>query len=130
MCHIAATREAGSYLKGEPLACPPPPHSRESDLFLLDSRVIWAAEEGWLVFDVTATSNHWVLNPGRNLGLQLALESTKGESVRFLAGGELQVAASAVSVQKWEIRKIKSKMASHSICVFHYKSIILITACL
>lgn len=53
--------------------------SRESDLFLLDSRVMWAAEEGWLVFDVTATSNHWVLNPGRNLGLQLALESTKGE---------------------------------------------------
>lgn len=53
--------------------------SRESDLFLLDSRVIWAAEEGWLVFDVTATSNHWVLNPGRNLGLQLALESTNGE---------------------------------------------------
>lgn len=53
--------------------------SRESDLFLLDSRVIWAAEEGWLVFDVTATSNHWVLNPGRNLGLQLALESKNGE---------------------------------------------------
>lgn len=52
---------------------------RESDLFLLDSRVIWAAEEGWLVFDVTATSNHWVLNPGRNLGLQLALESTNGQ---------------------------------------------------
>lgn len=53
--------------------------SRESDLSLLDSRVIWAAEEGWLVFDVTATSNHWVLNPGRNLGLQLALESTNGD---------------------------------------------------
>ena len=52
---------------------------RESDLFLLDSRVIWAAEEGWLVFDITATSNHWVLNPGRNLGLQLALESVDGE---------------------------------------------------
>lgn len=30
------------------------------------------------MFDVTATSNHWVLNPGRNLGLQLALESTNG----------------------------------------------------
>ncbi|XP_034393845.1 bone morphogenetic protein 7b [Cyclopterus lumpus] len=52
---------------------------RESDLFLLDSRVIWAAEEGWLVFDVTATSNHLVLNPGRNLGLQLTLDSTHGE---------------------------------------------------
>ncbi|XP_061758875.1 bone morphogenetic protein 7-like isoform X1 [Nerophis ophidion] len=54
---------------------------READLFLLDSRVIWATEEGWLVFDVTATSNHWVLNPGRNLGLQLALEATNGESI-------------------------------------------------
>ncbi|XP_066526939.1 bone morphogenetic protein 7b isoform X2 [Hoplias malabaricus] len=54
---------------------------KESDLFLLDSRVIWAAEEGWLVFDITATSNHWVLNPARNLGLQLALESVDGQSV-------------------------------------------------
>ena len=31
------------------------------------------------MFDVTVTSNHWVLNPGRNLGLQLALETTSGE---------------------------------------------------
>ncbi|KAI9516246.1 Bone morphogenetic protein 7 [Dissostichus eleginoides] len=60
---------------------------RESDLFLLDSRVIWAAEEGWLVFDLTATSNHWVLNPGRNLGLQLALESTNGESINPRVAG-------------------------------------------
>uniref|UniRef100_A0A3Q3KD81 Bone morphogenetic protein 7 n=1 Tax=Monopterus albus TaxID=43700 RepID=A0A3Q3KD81_MONAL len=58
-----------------------------NDLSLLDSRVIWAAEEGWLVFDVTATSNHWVLNPGRNLGLQLALESTKGESINPRVAG-------------------------------------------
>uniref|UniRef100_A0AAZ3RZJ5 Bone morphogenetic protein 7 n=1 Tax=Oncorhynchus tshawytscha TaxID=74940 RepID=A0AAZ3RZJ5_ONCTS len=54
---------------------------RESDLLLLDSRVIWAAEDGWLVFDLTVTSNQWVLNPGHNLGLQLALESTDGVSV-------------------------------------------------
>ncbi|MEQ2187704.1 Bone morphogenetic protein 7 [Goodea atripinnis] len=54
---------------------------RESDLFLLDSRVIWAAEEGWLVFDITATSNHWVLNPDKNLGLQLALETPNEESI-------------------------------------------------
>ncbi|KAI1892814.1 hypothetical protein AGOR_G00137390 [Albula goreensis] len=60
---------------------------RESDLFLLDSRVIWAAEEGWLVFDITATSNHWVLNPGRNLGLQLALESVDGQSVNPRVAG-------------------------------------------
>ncbi|KAK9953955.1 hypothetical protein ABG768_016067 [Culter alburnus] len=60
---------------------------RDSDLFLLDSRVIWAAEEGWLVFDITATSNHWVLNPGRNLGLQLALESLDGQSVNPWVAG-------------------------------------------
>ncbi|XP_016366839.1 bone morphogenetic protein 7-like [Sinocyclocheilus rhinocerous] len=60
---------------------------RDSDLFLLDSRVIWAAEEGWLVFDITATSNHWVLNPGRNLGLQLALESLNGQSVNPWVAG-------------------------------------------
>lgn len=52
---------------------------RDSDLFLLDSRTIWAAEEGWLVFDITATSNHWVVNPQHNLGLQLSVEGTDGE---------------------------------------------------
>ncbi|MGH0188874.1 UNVERIFIED_CONTAM: hypothetical protein FKN15_031894 [Acipenser sinensis] len=60
---------------------------RESDLFLLDSRVIWAAEEGWLVFDITATSNHWVLSPHHNLGLQLALESMAGRSVNPKVAG-------------------------------------------
>ncbi|KAG9474665.1 hypothetical protein GDO78_004787 [Eleutherodactylus coqui] len=49
---------------------------KDSDLFLLDSRTIWAAEEGWLVFDITATSNHWVLIPQQNLGLQLSVESS------------------------------------------------------
>lgn len=63
--------------------CPCVP-GRDSDLFLLDSRVIWAAEEGWLVFDLTATSNHWVLHPGQNLGLLLVLESADGESVFIL----------------------------------------------
>ncbi|XP_057218041.1 bone morphogenetic protein 7a [Triplophysa rosa] len=51
------------------------------ELYLLDSKVVWAAEEGWLVFDLTVTSNHWVINPGQNLGLQISLESTHGESV-------------------------------------------------
>ncbi|XP_069507203.1 bone morphogenetic protein 7 [Ambystoma mexicanum] len=54
---------------------------RDSDLFPLDSRVIWAAEEGWLVFDITVTSNHWVMNPRYNLGLQLSVESVDGESI-------------------------------------------------
>ncbi|XP_018416177.1 PREDICTED: bone morphogenetic protein 7 isoform X1 [Nanorana parkeri] len=54
---------------------------KDSDLFLLDTRTIWAAEEGWLVFDITATSNHWVLIPQQNLGLQLAVESGDGQSM-------------------------------------------------
>uniref|UniRef100_A0A8C3PDE2 Bone morphotic protein 7 n=1 Tax=Chrysemys picta bellii TaxID=8478 RepID=A0A8C3PDE2_CHRPI len=54
---------------------------RDSDLFLLDTRIIWAAEEGWLVFDITATSNHWVVNPQHNLGLQLSVESIDGQSI-------------------------------------------------
>uniref|UniRef100_A0A8D2LBV1 Bone morphogenetic protein 7 n=1 Tax=Varanus komodoensis TaxID=61221 RepID=A0A8D2LBV1_VARKO len=53
---------------------------RDSDLSLLDTRTIWAAEEGWLVFDITATSNHWVVNPQHNLGLQLSVESTDENS--------------------------------------------------
>ncbi|XP_041114378.1 bone morphogenetic protein 7-like [Polyodon spathula] len=60
---------------------------RESELFLLDSRVIWAAEDGWLVFDITATSNHWVLSPHHNLGLQLAVESMAGRSVNPKVAG-------------------------------------------
>ncbi|XP_077191796.1 bone morphogenetic protein 7 [Paroedura picta] len=54
---------------------------RDSDLFLLDTRTIWAAEEGWLVFDITATSNHWVVNPQHNLGLQLSVETIDGQSI-------------------------------------------------
>ncbi|KAL0978582.1 hypothetical protein UPYG_G00172510 [Umbra pygmaea] len=55
-------------------------HSKK-DLFLLDTRMMWVVEEGWLVFDITSTSNHWVVNPGQNVGLQLSLESLDGESV-------------------------------------------------
>ncbi|KAG8513356.1 Bone morphogenetic protein 7 [Galemys pyrenaicus] len=55
---------------------------RESDLFLLDSRTLWASEEGWLVFDITATSNHWVVNPHHNLGLQLSVETLDGADTR------------------------------------------------
>ncbi|XP_010880161.1 bone morphogenetic protein 7-like [Esox lucius] len=57
------------------------PSYSEEDLILLDTRVVWPAEEGWLVFDITATSNQWVVNPDQNLGLQLSLESLDGQSV-------------------------------------------------
>eukprot|EP00062_Callorhinchus_milii_P002949 gi/632939667/ref/XP_007882729.1/ PREDICTED: bone morphogenetic protein 7-like [Callorhinchus milii] len=52
-----------------------------STVFCLDSRLIWAEEEGWLVFDITATSNQWVLNPNKNLGLRLYVETPEGRSV-------------------------------------------------
>ncbi|KAL2090725.1 hypothetical protein ACEWY4_012988 [Coilia grayii] len=60
---------------------------RKPDLFMLDSRVVWAAEEGWLVFDVTVTSNLWLLHPGQNLGLQLVLEGMDGQSVDLQSAG-------------------------------------------
>uniref|UniRef100_A0A667ZV25 Bone morphogenetic protein 7a n=1 Tax=Myripristis murdjan TaxID=586833 RepID=A0A667ZV25_9TELE len=56
-----------------------PPNRYE--LFLLDQRVVWAAEEGWLIFDLTATSNHWLVNPDQNLGLHLVLEDSDGQSL-------------------------------------------------
>ncbi|KAG7252478.1 hypothetical protein CRUP_022520, partial [Coryphaenoides rupestris] len=48
-----------------PLSLPPSPKSEPSGRGMAG-----------LVFDVTATSNHWVLNPDKNLGLQLALDTT------------------------------------------------------
>ncbi|XP_010571615.1 PREDICTED: bone morphogenetic protein 6 [Haliaeetus leucocephalus] len=55
--------------------------NRASDLFLLDTRAVWASEEGWLEFDVTATSNMWVMNPRHNMGLQLSVVTRDGFSV-------------------------------------------------
>nr|XP_015810454.2 bone morphogenetic protein 6 [Nothobranchius furzeri] len=54
---------------------------READLFLLESRRLWAAEEGWLEFDITATSNLWVMSPRHNLGLQVSVETSSGQSI-------------------------------------------------
>lgn len=48
-------------------------------MFLLESRHLWAAEEGWLEFDITATSNLWVMSPEHNLGLQISLETSSGK---------------------------------------------------
>ncbi|KAK7907438.1 hypothetical protein WMY93_016050 [Mugilogobius chulae] len=45
---------------------------------LLEQRELWANEDGWLVFDLTASSNLWLLNPEHNLGLQMVLEDSHG----------------------------------------------------
>uniref|UniRef100_A0A8C5QD40 Bone morphotic protein 6 n=1 Tax=Leptobrachium leishanense TaxID=445787 RepID=A0A8C5QD40_9ANUR len=61
--------------------------NRESDFFLLDTQTVWASEEGWLEFDITATSNLWVMNPRHNLGLQLSVETRDGQNVNTRAAG-------------------------------------------
>lgn len=52
---------------------------RDAETFLLDSKKVQASDGGWLVFDITATSNHWVMNPQQNLGLQLCVETVDGK---------------------------------------------------
>ncbi|XP_030625787.1 bone morphogenetic protein 6 isoform X2 [Chanos chanos] len=54
---------------------------RDADLFQLESRRLWAAEEGWLEFDITASSNLWVMSPHHNLGLQISVETSSGRSI-------------------------------------------------
>lgn len=54
--------------------------SSEAELLLLEERELWPAEEGWLTFDLTATTNLWLDNPQHNLGLHLVLEGSRGES--------------------------------------------------
>ncbi|XP_012495083.1 PREDICTED: bone morphogenetic protein 6 [Propithecus coquereli] len=60
---------------------------RDSDLFLLDTRVVWASEEGWLEFDITATSNLWVVTPQHNMGLQLSVVTRDGVHIHPRAAG-------------------------------------------
>ncbi|XP_068450158.1 bone morphogenetic protein 7-like isoform X1 [Clinocottus analis] len=55
------------------------PPNREVELLLLEQREVWAAEEGWLVFDLTDTSNLWLVNPEQNFGLCLVLEDSHGQ---------------------------------------------------
>ncbi|NXA01752.1 BMP8B protein, partial [Nesospiza acunhae] len=55
--------------------------NRESDLFLLDVQDLRAGTEGWLVFDVTAASNHWSVEQKYTLGLRLYVETDDGHSV-------------------------------------------------
>uniref|UniRef100_A0A6J0SRD3 Bone morphogenetic protein 5 isoform X2 n=1 Tax=Pogona vitticeps TaxID=103695 RepID=A0A6J0SRD3_9SAUR len=61
--------------------------NRDADLFLLDTRRVQASDVGWLVFDITVTSNHWVINPQNNLGLQLCAEMTDGRSINVKSAG-------------------------------------------
>uniref|UniRef100_A0A3Q2Z088 Bone morphogenetic protein 5 n=1 Tax=Hippocampus comes TaxID=109280 RepID=A0A3Q2Z088_HIPCM len=59
----------------------------DAETFLLDSKRVQASDGGWLVFDITATSNHWVMNPQQNLGLQLCVETLDGRSINMKSAG-------------------------------------------
>lgn len=56
--------------------CPSP--LREPELVLLDMQSVPAGQEGWLAFDVTSASNHWLLHPRSNLGIRLYVETEEG----------------------------------------------------
>lgn len=59
-------------------SCSPILSDREP--LLLEQRELWPAEEGWLTFDLTATSNLWLDSPEQNLGLHLVLEDSRGQT--------------------------------------------------
>ncbi|XP_061597325.1 bone morphogenetic protein 8A [Cololabis saira] len=54
---------------------------REPELVLLDMQSIPAGQEGWLAFDVTSASNHWLLHPRSNLGIRLYVETEEDRSL-------------------------------------------------
>ncbi|KAF7657573.1 hypothetical protein LDENG_00025210 [Lucifuga dentata] len=54
---------------------------REAELVLLDMQSVPAGQEGWLAFDVTTASNHWLLHPRSNLGIRLYVETEEDRSL-------------------------------------------------
>ncbi|XP_077447346.1 bone morphogenetic protein 8A [Stigmatopora argus] len=54
---------------------------REPELVLLDMQSVPAGREGWLAFDVTSASNHWLLQPRSNLGIRLYVETEEDRSL-------------------------------------------------
>ncbi|XP_010861118.1 PREDICTED: bone morphogenetic protein 8A [Bison bison bison] len=59
----------------------PEQSNRESDLFFLDLQTLRSGDEGWLVLDVTAASDRWLLSRNKDLGLRLYVETDDGRSV-------------------------------------------------
>ncbi|XP_046769150.1 bone morphogenetic protein 5 isoform X3 [Gallus gallus] len=81
--------------------------NRDADLFLLDTRKAQASDVGWFVFDITVTSNHWVINPQNNLGLQLCAETgddyNTSEQKQACKKHELYVSFRDLGWQDWII---------------------------
>ncbi|XP_051044680.1 bone morphogenetic protein 8A [Phodopus roborovskii] len=55
--------------------------NRESDLFFLDLQTLRSGDEGWLVLDITAASDRWLLSHNKDLGLRLYVETEDGHSM-------------------------------------------------
>ncbi|CAH6790822.1 bone morphogenetic protein 8B [Phodopus roborovskii] len=55
--------------------------NRESDLFFLDLQTLRSGDEGWLVLDITAASDRWLLSHNKDLGLRLYVETQDGHSM-------------------------------------------------
>ncbi|KAM9311871.1 bone morphogenetic protein 7-like [Gastrophryne carolinensis] len=53
-----------------------------NDLLKMDNHIIWAEDEGWLTFEITAACNDWMVNPKYNFGLQMRVETLNRKSVR------------------------------------------------
>uniref|UniRef100_G1TKY8 TGF-beta family profile domain-containing protein n=1 Tax=Oryctolagus cuniculus TaxID=9986 RepID=G1TKY8_RABIT len=60
--------------------------NRESDLFFLDLQTLQAGDEGWLVLDVTAAGDRWLLSRHKDLGLRLYVETEDGEARGWAPG--------------------------------------------
>uniref|UniRef100_A0A8D0BT60 TGF-beta family profile domain-containing protein n=1 Tax=Salvator merianae TaxID=96440 RepID=A0A8D0BT60_SALMN len=54
---------------------------QKTELLPLDFQDFLAGTAGWLVFDIAAASDHWLLNRKYNLGLRLYVETEDGQSV-------------------------------------------------
>lgn len=49
-------------------------------MFFLDLQTLRSGDEGWLVLDVTAASDRWLLNRSKDLGLRLYVETDDGKT--------------------------------------------------
>lgn len=49
-------------------------------MFFLDLQTLRSGDEGWLVLDITAASDRWLLDHHKDLGLRLYVETADGEA--------------------------------------------------
>lgn len=49
-------------------------------MFFLDLQTLRSGDEGWLVLDIAAASDRWLLNHNKDLGLRLYVETEDGEA--------------------------------------------------